>query len=114
MNQSLIENVFEWGKAKGLHTEDLRPQTIKLMEEMGELAAGVARDDEELIMDAVGDALVVMIQFGGSFAKTHPVEPEYFLEACLNKAWQEIKDRKGSTVDGIFVKEEQTEDNIML
>lgn len=28
------------------------------------------------------------------------------LEACLNQAWHEIKDRRGKMVDGIFVKEE--------
>ena len=28
------------------------------------------------------------------------------LEACLGMAWNEIKDRKGKMVDGVFVKEE--------
>ena len=28
------------------------------------------------------------------------------LEACLELAWNEIKDRKGKMVDGVFVKEE--------
>ena len=27
------------------------------------------------------------------------------LEDCLARAWQDIKDRKGRMVDGIFVKE---------
>ena len=105
MNQSLIENILTWGRMKGLHTADLRPQTLKLTEEMGELAAGVARNDDELILDAVGDILVVLIQFGGCFAKGNEMDPEFFLEACLYKAWQEIKNRKGQTVNGVFVKE---------
>ena len=30
---------------------------------------------------------------------------ELTIEQCLEKAWDDIKDRKGKMVDGVFVKE---------
>jgi len=33
------------------------------------------------------------------------------IEECLEKAYNDIKDRKGKMVDGIFVKEETTNQN---
>jgi len=33
------------------------------------------------------------------------------IEECLEKAYNDIKDRKGKMVDGIFVKEETTTTN---
>ena len=111
MNKELINNVYNWGKEKGLHQSDPRPQFIKLTEELGELAAAIARDDSSQVIDAVGDMLVVLIQFGGSFTKVWADESdhnrlgEHFLEACLYQAWLEIRDRKGKTVNGTFIKE---------
>ena len=114
MNQ-LIELVLDWGQTRGLHDSDLRPQFIKLTEELGELAAGIARNNDEQILDAVGDFLVVLINFGACFAEhLYPDSEEdrlrlrqYFLTMCLNQAWKEIRDRKGHTKDGVFVKEEE-------
>ncbi|EFM92533.1 hypothetical protein appser6_5700 [Actinobacillus pleuropneumoniae serovar 6 str. Femo] len=34
------------------------------------------------------------------------INKEINLESCLSLAWQEIKDRKGRMIDGVFVKEE--------
>lgn len=107
--QLLIKAVLQWGKVRGLHnTEDLQPQLTKLIEELGEVAAGVARHDEDRILDGVGDLLVVLINFGAvynnRFVPDHT--EECFLETALKRAWHEIKDRRGETVDGVFVKEE--------
>lgn len=112
--QELVENVIGWGQAKGLHTPDLQPQFVKLTEELGELAAGIARNDKSRIMDAVGDMQVVLVNFGACFAKAlYPSDIEeqlrtekYFMEATLNIAWKQIKDRTGHTRDGVFVKDE--------
>lgn len=111
----LINRVCAWGKERNLHEADLRPQLIKLTEELGEIAAGVARQDENQIIDGVGDFLVVLIQFGACYAALaeplDKVEQErlsvHFLEMCLNHSWKEIKDRKGVTKDGIFIKEDE-------
>jgi hypothetical protein len=55
--------------------------------------------------------LVVLIQLGGSYAKSidHDDYEHFgpqFLDSCLYQAWLEIKNRKGKTVDGTFIKEE--------
>lgn len=112
MNPELIQNVFDWGKEKGLHQDTLQPQFVKLVEELGELAAAIARDNQSDIIDAVGDMLVVLIQLGGSYSKQ--LDPDdyahlgpRFLECCLYQAWLEIRDRKGKTVNGTFIKEEK-------
>jgi hypothetical protein len=39
---------------------------------------------------------------------TNPPSPEHYLEACLNLAWSQIKDRKGKTEGGVFVKEDSS------
>lgn len=108
MNQAFIEQVLAWGEAKGLHTDNLAPQLIKLTEELGEIAAGVARQDPDRIIDGVGDFLVVLLQFGACMRERFPelrIAPEDFLQVCLATAWSEIQDRTGKTVDGVFVRD---------
>lgn len=114
---SLIPLVQEWGAEKGLHANakssaDLQPQLTKLLEEMGEIAAGVARGNHEQIVDSVGDLLVVLIQFGAIHDKLLGLDratttTESYFEMCLNVAWIEISARKGKTVGGVFIKEEK-------
>lgn len=72
-------------------------QMVKLIEEVGELAAGVARNDGAKIMDGIGDAVVVLT----ILAEQHGVK----IESCIQMAYDEIKDRKGKMVNGVFVKE---------
>ena len=70
---------------------------VKLMEEAGELASGIARDQRDIISDSIGDCAVVLIilaeQCGLDFAD------------CVAQAYDEIKNRKGRMVDGFFQKE---------
>jgi len=72
-------------------------QTVKLIEEIGELAAGVARGDQARIEDGVGDAVVVLTILASQTGLR--------IEDCIEAAWSEIKDRKGRMVDGVFIKE---------
>jgi hypothetical protein len=48
--------------------------------------------------DDIGDIMVVLINI--------MERNNYSLTDCLETAWDDIKDRKGRMVDGIFVKEE--------
>jgi len=112
---TLIKNVLGWGHERGLHdTTDLKPQLVKLTEELGEIAAGVARDDADRIMDGVGDLLVVLINFGAVYDKRYgPYDPQtYFVESGLRTAWHQIAARTGKTVNGIFVKDEPNEEEM--
>lgn len=70
-------------------------QFVKLIEEAGELAGNIARGRD--IRDDVGDMLVVLINIMERNNLT--------IQECLGTAWNDIKDRKGKMVDGLFVKE---------
>jgi NTP pyrophosphatase (non-canonical NTP hydrolase) len=110
---TLIANVLEWGRIRGLHaTDDLKPQLTKLIEELGEVAAGVARDDDVRILDGIGDLLVVMINLGavwniryGTPEAALAPEAHDFMRKALDHAWNQIANRTGKTVDGVFVKD---------
>lgn len=70
---------------------------LKLVEEIGELAHGMAKGREDEIIDGIGDAVVVLT----ILASQHGL----LIEDCIEDAWQEIKDRKGRMENGIFIKE---------
>nr|WP_233191608.1 MazG-like family protein [Sporosarcina sp. P18a] len=82
---------------RGLDDADPVKQMLKLMEEVGEVAAALARGDMAAVKDGIGDVYVVQtilsMQLGTS------------VEECASIAYEEIKDRKGDMVNGVFVKE---------
>lgn len=73
-------------------------QTVKLMEEVGELAGGICKNKADVIKDSIGDAFVVLVIIAAQMG--------WSMEECVEAAYNEIKDRKGKMVDGVFVKEE--------
>ena len=96
--ESLISKVEHWANERGLFTNGNEiNQLAKTMEELGELASAILKKDEAKQKDSIGDVTVCLIilskQLGFHFAD------------CLEFAYEEIKDRKGKTVDGIFEKE---------
>ena len=97
--EELIAKVKEWGKARGLDKSDPYRQAVKLQEEVGELAAAILRNDYIEQEDAVGDILVVLINLCVELDISD-------IDDCLWCAYDEIKDRKGKTVDGVFIKDE--------
>lgn len=165
--QQLIKNIEQWAEDRNL-IEGSTPQKqfIKLMEEFGELCAGIARNDKDKIKDSIGDCSVVVIiltkQLNANnlgfitaykaadfstenseiiclrasgvlgnassylmymtsseskyrladvllrfifYISKIALNFELNLESCLNSAYNEIKDRKGRMIDGVFVKE---------
>lgn len=75
----------------------MQAQFVKLIEEIGELAEGIAKGRPEAIKDGIGDAVVVLT----TLAAQHGVT----IEDCIEIAWNEIKDRKGRMVGGVYLKE---------
>ena len=96
--EKLISNVKKWSIDKELHEADPIKQTVKLVEELGELASGLLKDKKEVIIDGLGDILVVLIILHQQLGLT--------MEETLEFAWNEIKDRKGEMNNGVFVKSE--------
>ena len=95
---TLIENVVSWAADKDiLKPENASKQMLKVMEEVGETAGALAKNKREELKDGIGDAFVTLI----ILAKQVGMEPT----DCLEAAWNEIKNRTGKTVNGVFVKD---------
>ena len=103
----LIEQIKQWHYDRNLidGSHDLA-QFGKLMEEVMELHEALVEgyidsflDRGDEIPDAIGDIMVVLINIAERNDLT--------LEQCLEHAYNDIKDRKGKMVDGLFVKEEE-------
>jgi NTP pyrophosphatase (non-canonical NTP hydrolase) len=94
--EHIINKTIQWHKDRNLiNGSDDKTQTLKLLQELGELSDSVCK--EKPILDDIGDMLVVMI----NICERNQVS----LEDCLKVAYEDIKDRKGKMVDGVFVKE---------
>lgn len=155
--KELIGKIAQWAKDRNLILGSTpQKQFIKLMEEFGELCAGIARNDKEKIKDSIGDCGVVLIILNEqcqiekdlTFTWEFQIEtPEnqikytmrylndlswliddskdkfvlselitelngyanyygFAMLECLEYAYEQIKDRKGRMIDGVFVKEE--------
>lgn len=90
--------IRDWAADRNLiEGSDPKSQFLKLAEEMGELADAMAKDDEALIKDAIGDMMVVQIILAAQM--------DMKAEKCLTDVYDVIKKRKGNTVNGVFVKE---------
>ena len=72
-----------------------KDQFCKLMQEAGELSDSICKGKD--VSDDIGDMIVVLL----NIAERNRLS----LDQCLAKAWDDIKDRKGKMIDGIFVKE---------
>ena len=97
----LIENITQWADEKGILSPDNAPkQSMKIMEELGETMGAILKGKKtDEVIDGIGDILVTVI----ILSKQLGLEPT----ECLESAWNEIKDRKGKTVNGTFIKEEE-------
>lgn len=94
----LSEKIEGWAKERGLDKASPEKQMLKLMEEVGELAQGLAKGNEEQIYDSIGDVFVVL--------KILSMQLDLDLKRCVAYSYNEISNRKGRMINGVFVKEE--------
>lgn len=94
----VTENIKIWAVERDLHKADPNKQMLKLIEEIGELSSAMVRSDEWEISDGLGDIYVVLTILA--------MQLGYDLENCIEEAYEEIKDRQGEMVNGVFVKDE--------
>ena len=141
--QKLKPLILQWAKEKDLlKFENAPKQRLKLLEEVGETAGAILKNNTKEIKDGIGDIFVVLVILAeqlseeiiyntNRFAKDDDQDFVFLfdnilnskriyyslaylkdicrklnldLTECANLAWNEIKDRKGNTIDGTFIK----------
>ena len=119
--EDLQEKVLEWADDKDLlHEENSDKQFMKFIEEVFEFKSEfdylcrIGQSPEEVYSDyeqietqenmdlEMGDIFVTLI----ILCKQLDIDPMY----CLEEAYKKISKRKGKTINGTFVKEEDLED----
>ena len=135
--------ILRWAKEKDLlKFENAPKQRLKLLEEVGETAGAILKNNHDGIKEGIGDIFVVLVILAeqlseeiiyntNRFAKDDDKDFVFLfdnilnskriyyslaylkdicrklnldLTECANLAWNEIKDRKGNTIDGTFIK----------
>ena len=96
-----VPNVYDlirqWADERGIYRNgDVKTQFIKLQEETGELARAILKNNREELIDAIGDTVVVLT----NLAALEGLK----IEDCVVSAYDVIKSRQGSMVNGTFVK----------
>lgn len=96
----LIVDVERWAEERKIIPNSTpAAQLMKTMSELGELADATLKNDRDEIEDGLGDVLVTLI----IYARLQNVS----LASCLERAYNTIKNRRGTlTPEGVFVKEE--------
>jgi len=91
-----LEMIKEWHHDRNLIDGATdKDQVCKLIQEVGELSDNVCKGRD--VSDDIGDCIVVLVNIAERNGLT--------IADCLAQAYNDIKDRKGKMVDGIFVKE---------
>ena len=94
----LVKLVEKWSIDRDLHEADSTKQLLKTFEEVAEIGEALNKNKPEELKDAIGDVVVTLIILAQ--------QNDLTLEGCLETAYNEIADRKGEMVNGVFVKEE--------
>ena len=101
--EMLFQLVRKWGREKGIN--NYSTQLNKLFEEAGEVASEINHErlDSPELVDGIGDLLVTIIILADI------LDIDLYNALCV--AYDEIKDRKGHTSNGNFIKTETSSTN---
>ncbi|WP_260617779.1 MazG-like family protein [Klebsiella pneumoniae] len=102
MMNELVKLIEKWAREKNLDIAEPEKQMLKVVEEVGEVAAALARNNKNDLRDGIGDVVVTLVILA--------MQNDMDLYECLNQAYNDIKDRKGKNVNGVFVKESDLND----
>tara|TARA_R110000824_G_scaffold401090_2_gene610635 strand:+ start:1096 stop:1386 length:291 start_codon:yes stop_codon:yes gene_type:complete len=87
-----------WATNKGIYKSgDSKTQTLKLVEEVGELSEAILKNDKLEIIDGIGDCVVVLTNLAHLNGLT--------IEDCIESAYTVIKNRTGKMENGTFKKD---------
>ena len=104
LSLSVYDNIRAWAQDKGIYAKgDSKTQYLKLMEESGELAEALLKNDRPEIIDAIGDMVVVLTNLAAL--------EDLRIEDCVQSAYDVIKNRKGKMINGTFVKANTSKTN---
>jgi len=94
----LVELITKWASDRNIDNPIL--QYAKVNEEIGEIAHELTRNrrNSPELIDALGDSFVTLIILTDILG--------YDVNGVIAAAYEVIKDRKGKTVDGTFIKNE--------
>lgn len=94
--EDLVEKIAQWHRDRNLIDGSTdKDQYMKLIQEAGELSDNICKGRD--ISDDIGDMMVVLINIAARNNLT--------ITQCLEAAYNDIKDRRGRMIDGVFVKE---------
>ncbi len=98
-NSARFDLIRSWAAERGIYDNgNSHTQYVKLMEEAGELAQALLKNDKPEIQDAIGDMVVVLTNLA--------YQENFQIEDCIDSAYAEIATRTGKMVNGTFVKTE--------
>ena len=87
-----------WANQRGIYEHgDTKTQSLKLVEEVGEICRAILKEDHDEVVDGIGDAVVVLT----NLAELQGVQIEY----CIKQAYKVIAQRSGKMVNGTFKKD---------
>ena len=94
--EELVNKIAQWHRDRNLIDGGTdKDQYMKLIQEAGELSDSICKGRD--VRDDIGDMMVVLI----NIAERNNTS----ITECLEVAYNDIKDRKGRMIDGVFVKE---------
>jgi NTP pyrophosphatase (non-canonical NTP hydrolase) len=98
LKQSQFDLIRDWANERGLYKGgDTKTQSLKLVEEVGEICRAVLKDNHRDVVDGIGDAVVVLTNLAELQGTS--------IEHCIAEAYNEIKDRTGKMDNGTFKKD---------
>jgi NTP pyrophosphatase (non-canonical NTP hydrolase) len=87
-----------WANQRGIYEHgDTKTQSLKLVEEVGEICRAILKEDHDEVVDGIGDAVVVLT----NLAELQGVQ----IEHCIKQAYKVISQRSGKMVNGTFKKD---------
>jgi phosphoribosyl-ATP pyrophosphohydrolase len=94
---NVYDLIRQWATDRGIYNSgDSKTQYIKLCEESGELSRAILKKNRAELIDAIGDMVVVLT----NLAALEGLK----IEDCVTSAYDVIKSRQGSMINGTFVK----------
>ena len=98
-SRCIFDEIRLWATERGLYQKgDVKTQYVKLQEEAGEVARAIIKNDNAELKDGIGDMVVVLTNLAHLAGMK--------IEDCMKSAYDVINKRKGSMINGSFVKNE--------